>query len=1252
MRLLIIVVLAVCASAAEGTLTLPLDGTLQRQSIPAGACAAGGSFDLSWDCGGSEEPAQARWLDLALETSDGRWFSCAAPLRLRPGTSGARSLVLDASAWSSRAGILGGDALAGVTAVQVRSHGPILAGADLRLRWRIVPATHAPAFVVEQVGGGLVRRVAADGRERWVEWRLRLLGDVRGETGSLDAVTTDGHRLPAFLEQPGTVAATWMARGPARWVFRLREGEAGTAIRLAWRGTAGNRWESAAMTIPTAITAEESLPGEPAIGWALPRSAAWEGPAARRRNGGFERIDHGGEPEALAPILRWRADWTGFRGPRLTSHLQALRLDAALAADQVAIDLLPQALAEEQGAFRFGLAPWQAQVGGSVVYVQDLWAQDEPAAGWVAQAREIVARCRAAGVRSWSCGLTAPANDAAQVARLQATASAIADLVDDDEILVRHPQVVAYPYRADDRPWSDFEGGTEGWAAAKLPGLAAPRSSAGGSSGSRCLELPLADLGPVRVAACERLIEANVTNLDRLEFDLRVEGGSGVAAQVFCWVTDRHHRWYQIPVARLQASPRWTTVGVDLDGETPWQAVGHTAAWDGDQRRQVRRLGVAVFVHGDAEAKARVHLDRIVRRGWPDAAVPALEIRDLRVAAVPVARSTPLAVDFGLSVLARNPYDPDLADVVADLVAPDGTTRTYPCYWSEPMRLDFTKGLESVVPDGAGAWHLRFSPPVSGTWRWRIRARITWRDRVLEATGSWNELSVPDAWPDLVPVRPDPADPTWWKRDDGTFWYPLGINLRSPGDTRQDKILIAHAAGKALARRDADPLRDPLPGWTSPQWDRLGTVAFDRWLRKCRENGINWVRVWMCPWWCGLEWNREWDEFGGLNVYNQHAAARLDRVMDLAAREGVYVQLELQNHGMTSEHVDAQWGPDGRGNPGSPYSTRNGGMCRSAGEFFRREDAWKIHEKRLRYTLARWGHHRHLAAWVLSSEMEFTGDWNESGAFRDPYNGHAAATQRWVERSLAVVQDLDPLKRAVSIHFSHPWRGAKLWELPSLGFSNSNAYTGFQDANMGLGGRGAGLDRALAIYLDEHFPPQRLKRPTLIGEWGGHWDRNSSERLLAELHTGLWMQAVLPYGGNTGYWWWLFLDASDTWDEYAGIARFTQGWDPRRRPWTTLRIKASLGEVKTLGMGTTDEIRCYVWREGLDQSLALPGFDDAGTLRLPTGAPGSRWTWERWNTWTGAAVHHGAAAADDRGHVTLALGAMDRDAAFILRRLP
>ena len=547
------------------------------------------------------------------------------------------------------------------------------------------------------------------------------------------------------------------------------------------------------------------------------------------------------------------------------------------------------------------------------------------------------------------------------------------------------------------------------------------------------------------------------------------------------------------------------------------------------------------------------------------------------------------------------------------------------------------------MPTGGGAWHLRFSPPRGGTWRWRLVAQVRWRDQPLRVAGEWRTVQVPDTLPALAPIRISTRDPRWWERSDGTWFYPLGINLRSPADTRQARVVALSLAAQPAAGRVADIAEVGDTG-------RLGTRAYERWFPRMRAARLNWARVWMCPWWCGLEWSKSWDEFGGLTVFNQAAAARLDRVMELAADNGIYVQLELQNHGMTSRNVDPQWDPDDHGGAGSPYNRVNGGPCDSPAEFFSRDDVWAIHAKRLRYTLARWGHLSHLAAFVLSSEMEFTGDWRENGAYFDEDNGHSEVTQRWIERSLAWFAEHDPQRRPVSIHFSHPWRAAKLWRMPGLGFSNSNAYTGFQTVLGRLGGADAGLDIALERYLVDHFPPWELKRPTLVGEWGGHWDRNTPDRLAGELHTGLWQQAVLPYGGNIGFWWWLWVDATAAWGQYRTIAAFLDGDDPRGKEWRPLRPAVGNPLVRVCGMGCADAYRFYAWASGLDRRPTVPPITDAGAATILTGQPRSAWAWERWDCATGELTERGRVVADDQGLVRLPLGRLAPDAAFKLRR--
>gem|GEM_PF-6822107 len=1256
-RLAIAVLALACpllAGADPWSFTLPaMGGAHVEIPVPTDALLDAAALQVQWKMSAGPETVPNRWLEIAVITGDGRWFTSADLPPLHAGLGGQRRLPLDAGAWSGSAGRFGGDAARTVQHVRVSVHGGT--GAEsVSGMITVLPVRGAPTLVLEQVGSGLVQRTARAGETgvdvpRWQEWRLRLLGDVRGEWGTVRFVGAAG-TIPAFLEQPGgDTSRGWQAQGPARWVFRLRPGEAGRVGRIEWQQHAAH-WESAEVQIPALVTSVEVLPNVPDQAYSLPEVPAWHDAVAMADHGDLRRAGYRDAPAALAPILRWRADWTGFRGLLATSPMQGQALDAHLAQAVVAFDLLPQGLVEEQGPFRFGENPVHVGAAVPCAYPQDWWSTTGQAEVWLEHAREVIARVRAVPeLTTWTAGMTNPANDAAQLTQLHTVATqlaALANSADDRPLLLRHPQLVTYRYRAEDPPWGSFETGADGWTRAPWPGVVAPMPGQDGSDGVRSLLLPLTTVGEVRIGAAQREIGANVANLDRLEYDVRLDAAPGVSADCYAWVTDRHHRWYQMRVQRVLASPRWMTLGINFDAGAPWEPVGHALPWTGDQRRQLRQLGLAVFVHGDRENSAAFRIDRIRRLGWPEALPVTLTIERLTVVAEPSARATPIAVDFELSEQVRNPFDPDYADVVGEVEGPQGQRLRYPAYWSEPMTLAFADGTETVTPAGNGGWHWRFSPPTAGAWRWRIVARLTVQDQECTTTSAWRTTQVPDAWPKMPPVRPDPQDPTWCRRDDGTFWYPLGANLRSPGDTRQDRVLVMEAAGKSPPRRNPDVLSDPLPGWVSSQYERLGTVAFERWLRQFSAHGMNWARVWMCPWWCGLEWSREWDEYGGLLVYNQHAAARLDRVLEIAEREGVYVQLELQNHGMTSDFVDQQWNPDRRGNPGSPYSISQGGMCRSPGEFYSNESAWQHQEKRLRYIQARWGYHRAIAALVLSSEMEFTGDWKESRAFSDDDLGHSPVTQAWIARNLAWFRANDPLHRAVSIHFSHPWRASRLWQMDGLGFSNSNAYTGFQEAQKRLGGPGAGLARAFEIYLGEHYPPTVLKRPTLIGEWGGHWERNERRTLAAELHTGLWMQAVLPYGGNTGFWWWMWIDAADAWSEYGNIARFVRDWDPRGQAWRMQRPLTGLGVV-AVGMQSETSARAYVWREGLDRTLALPELVEAGSITWRV-APDTTWTVTRWNTNTGTADQPTSVTATGEGLLVVPLGKL-RDAAFVLK---
>jgi hypothetical protein len=977
--------------------------------------------------------------------------------------------------------------------------------------------------------------------------------------------------------------------------------------------------------------------------------------------------------------------WTGFRGAGAVAWPEAAACDRVFADGAPAIDLLPQWLFNETGAFRFGLAPWQAAQGGPWQVTEDAFAQDGPWQDWRRHARAVLARARATpGLARWRLGLVQPANGPAEEKRLRALLDDLAGMVarlDGRPLDILHPQAVDYAYQEKNPAgtWFSFEDGTEPWRYGPLPLTGAPTiSSALASDGAASLAVPLTvpivNEAGGRCAGVEVPCDANLFNLDSLALDVALEGEGD--ATIYAFATDDQHHWFQQRLATVPGNRRWHTLTVPWGDEAPWSAPksadGSVPQWGAQARWRVRSLGFMAFFHPHADAGGRtptLYLDRVRRLGWPRQDAPALRFTDLAIGPAAVAAWQPLCADFHLSLAARNPYDTDYADVAAEVQSPAGRTFRYPAYWADPVRLDFRNGREIAVPLGNGGWHWRFTPPAPGVWKWRLVAKVKWEDAWKEATGDWQQATVAPAVAGagevpadpadataaalvpvppavasepanpLVPVRVSRSDPWWWEKVDGTFYYPLGLNLRSPGDDRQQAALDQERPDRAQGG-DRDDILRPL--YTSREFDLLGTRAYARWLPQLHAVGVNWVRVWMCPWWCGLEWKRSWDGFGGVTWYNQAAAARLDRVMDLALANRMYVQIELQNHGFAGEGPDSQWHD-------SPYNRRNGGMCDTSREYFSREDVFAVHAKRLRYTLARWGWRSHIAAFVLSSELEFTGAWGVEARNED--TDTSPSTELWVRRALDWFAANDPMQRPVSIHFSHPWVGMHLWTMPGLAFSNSNAYTGFQDMGR-LGGGNHDLPRALREYLDVQFPPAKFKRPTLIGEWGGHWADNTSARLHGEFHSGLWVQAVTPYGGDTGFWWWLWVDASKTWGEFRPVADFVAGDDRRGRDWHEQRPQPieQRGAVVT-GMASPTLHLYYAWIAGTDQDPNLHYQRDQGAARVDTGAPKSRWQVERWSCQTGVKTDGGELDADNRGRLALPLGVLDPDAAFKLRRL-
>ncbi|GAB4465269.1 MAG: hypothetical protein OHK0029_35790 [Armatimonadaceae bacterium] len=293
----------------------------------------------------------------------------------------------------------------------------------------------------------------------------------------------------------------------------------------------------------------------------------------------------------------------------------------------------------------------------------------------------------------------------------------------------------------------------------------------------------------------------------------------------------------------------------------------------------------------------------------------------------------PIEISFQLSDLTGNPFDYQENDIRVSLQGPDGKAVSLPAFY-----------------DGDSTWRIRHTP--SRTGKYRVR-EVTRNGKKVSPKGLMpSEVTVSE---DSLPgfVRVDPKNPLRFAFDNGTTYYPVGMNVAwKSGDTPDVPDFFA----------------------------RMGQI------------GLNWSRVWMNHWdGKNIDWvqGKPWQE----GRFDLEAARKWDAITRAAEQHGIYYQLVLQHHGQYSSTVNPNWGEN-------PWNKANGGFLEKPEDFFTDERAKKLTKARYRYMIARYGYSPAIMAWELFNEVQFTDagrkkqypvivDWHkEMAAFlreQDPY---------------------------------------------------------------------------------------------------------------------------------------------------------------------------------------------------------------------------------------------------------------------------
>ena len=653
--------------------------------------------------------------------------------------------------------------------------------------------------------------------------------------------------------------------------------------------------------------------------------------------------------------------------------------------------------------------------------------------------------------------------------------------------------------------------------------------------------------------------------------------------------------WYQACGPSLRKG-EWITCRFDVSPRSlDLQPVHQAGAWNGQASRECRTWGIS-FSSCMAERAAvlvdnvRIVPDDVPRRASVFAFEPGpakVEVYDLYEAS------------FDVSPIPDNPFDPDRADITAVFSCPDGRERRVPAFFYRPYRRVLRGEEEALLPAGASCWKVRFTPTLPGSYTWRLEGAVMGKEL---AAGPFTFTAVPSSRHGFVRLAEKPR--RYFRLDDGTFFYPIGHNFRSPNDPRTARLL-----------------KIPTP-------PDKGTFRYDEILPRMAAAGENSFEVWMASWFAEIEWVARWKNYHGLGDYNLANAWKLDYVLEAARRYGMKVNLVIDNHGKYSTWVDDEW-------KDSPFNIENGGFLSSPVQFWSDRRARLYHRNKLRYIVARWGYSPAVLGFELVSELDLTGD-------RDG-DHKRASVYRWHEEMANFLKSLDCNRHLVSTHYSQTYRKIDpvMALQPFLDYIVGDAYYD--------GGDIVRLVLQSAGFADA----RRLNKPYFITEYGGTPWGSAVPRLHADLHSGIWATYMTNMAGTPFFWWFDLIDRKDWYYHFAALAKFNEGESREGRNFRTrwLSVTGVYG-VRALGLLDADGGYAWVYHAGVAGSIPekrpLPKVK--GAVLVFTRLPDALWSYEVWNTRTGEIMAKGRAESKRR-RLDVPLPPFEGDVAVKLRRV-
>lgn len=459
-----------------------------------------------------------------------------------------------------------------------------------------------------------------------------------------------------------------------------------------------------------------------------------------------------------------------------------------------------------------------------------------------------------------------------------------------------------------------------------------------------------------------------------------------------------------------------------------------------------------------------------------------------------------------------NPYDPDVIDVFAEFVSPEGKTIKVNGFYYEGYQFTQQQDYERATPTRDQGWRVRFTPEQTGTWTFALHAIDKNGENVIASTDSvaldFQCLSV-DSAQGFIAL----GNTRFLKRDvveNGTRtsqpFYPCGPNV-------------------AWYEYSGSP-------------DNPRGIYGYKHFAEALEGHANYMRIWLNRYqYLNLYGPEYTQKTGGKpTVYfdstlNQKDAAELDNIIECTAQHGISIMPCFFSFG------DFLEGGTYNGDPSqwkyNPFHYQLG--LEKPTDFFADEEARRITKNLIRYIVARWGYATNIVCWEYWNEVD---NIKCDNSVRPQFGRDIVS---WHEEMAEYTRSIDPFNHPLTtstVNFKENDHVANS-VFKALDIVQCHHYGNIQKAK-------SREERAHQLF-EKNFVAHKMypDKPFFIGEFG--FGQSKAKKKYDEkdphgfdTHNVLWATLFSTSMGSASFWYWNYLDKNDLLDIYDPMFQFSK----------------------------------------------------------------------------------------------------------------